>query len=246
MTLKAKIKTVCKNCTDATVDAYTRNVRRLHKLVGEGEVPLKAAWLNDALLNKLKKEPLKVRRHLSIAAVKFAAATDASDKKKEMFQAQMLLDANAYKKLRGEQKWSEEELKKRPSGGMKDIKKAHSEIWRRVRRQLANEKQPSLKTLYKYTAALLLRLYQELPLRNTWATLQLEDTKTNNYLQTGRGVFKVHIRQHKNSKKTGGVVLTLSRASTMALRKFLKYAPARQNILICEQPWQCTFKGRLV
>ena len=131
--------------------------------------------------------------------------------------------ANKYKANRKKNEWSEKELKAKPKGGMKAIKKAGTEILRKVRRMIDNEEKPSLKTLYKYQAAVLLKLYLDAPLRNLYATFDLVDKKTNNYIKTGKGNFVFHIRQHKNSKKTGESEIKLTRASTMAVRKFLKY-----------------------
>ena len=222
--MEAKLKSVCKNCSAATIKNYVRGIKRLYKLTHTSdEVKITHSWLNDALLKKLKDVPLNKRRHLSIFAVKFAQATKAPKKTIEKFTEQMLADSLKYKSNRGKQKWSEKEKAKRPEKGMGALKKAEKEILTKVKRLIKNEDEPNLKTLFKYQAYLLLKLYQELPLRNTFATVDLKDKKTNNYIQTGKGNFQLHIRAHKNSKKTGGTTLKLSRACTMAVRKFLKY-----------------------
>ena len=58
---------------------YERNVKRAFRLTHDNdEVSLNAKGLNEALLKKLKAQ-LNVRRHLSIAAVKFAKAVKAKD-----------------------------------------------------------------------------------------------------------------------------------------------------------------------
>ena len=219
-----KLKKVCKKCTVDTIKTYVRNVKRLYKLTHDDtEVALNSKWLNDSLLKKLKEQPLNVRRHLSIAAVKFAKAIKAKESIIDRFSEQMVSDANKYKENRKKNEWSEKELKSKPKGGMKAIKKASTEIMKKVRRLMNNEKEPNLKTLYKYQAFILLKLYLEAPLRNTFATFDLEDKKTNNFIKTGKGNFTLVIRKHKNSKKTGSSEIKLSRAATMAIRKFLKY-----------------------
>ena len=230
MTLENKLKSVCKNCTTATIKTYVRGIKRLYALTHDtNEVKLDSKWLNDALLTKLKSLPLNVRRHLSIAAVKYAQAIKASDKVLEKFQKQMLDDALKYKQQRGKNEWSDKELAKKPKGGMKSIKKASGQILAKVKRLIENEKEPSLKTLFRYQTYLLLKLYFEVPLRNTFATFDLVDKKTNNYIKTGKGNFILIIRQHKNSKKTGSTEIKLSRAATMAVRKFLKYKSKVQD-----------------
>ena len=224
MSLYDKLKKVCESCTTETIKTYTRNVKRAFRLTHENdEVSLNAKWVNDALLKKLKALPLNVRRHLSIATVKFLKAVKAKEVLLEKFTKQMIDDANKYKAQRKKNEWSEKELKHRPKGGMKDIKKASTEILRKVKRVIANEKEPSLKNLYKWQAGLLLKIYQEVPLRNLWATFDLVDKKTNNFIQTGKGNFVLNVRKHKNMKKTGRSTIKLSRAATMAIRKFIKY-----------------------
>lgn len=224
VSLYDKLKTVCSKCTKDTIKTYERNVKRLYKLTHtNNEVSLNSKWVNDTLLKKLKDQPLNVRRHLSIAAVKFLKAIKAKEGLIKKYSEQMFSDANKYKANRSKNEWSEKELKNKPKGGMKDIKKATTEIMRKVRRIINNEDEPTLKTLYKYQAAILLKLYQEAPLRNLFATFDLDDKKSNNYIKTGKGNFVLFIRKHKNSKKTGDSEIKLSRASTMALRKFLKY-----------------------
>jgi hypothetical protein len=64
----------------------------------------------------------------------------------------------------------------------------------------------------------------EVPLRNTAATLQLTDSGKNNVVVVPKkGNGKLIIRVHKSSKKIGAKEIGLSRALTMALRKYLKY-----------------------
>ena len=62
---------VCSNCTEGTINVYVRNLFRLAKLAGLDTIPKKSGWLNKKpLVAKFKKEPLKVRRMLAVAAVK--------------------------------------------------------------------------------------------------------------------------------------------------------------------------------
>ena len=185
--MEDKLKSVCKNCSAATIKNYKRGIIRLYKLTHTAEdVKLNHAWLNDTLIKKLKDVPLNKRRHLSIAAVKFLQAIKGPKKKLETFTELMIDDSVKYKEQRGTNQWSEKEKAKRPEKGMKDIKKGATELHTKVKRLIKNDKEPNMKTLFKYQAFILLKLYQELPLRNTYATLDLVDKKTNNYIKTGQ------------------------------------------------------------
>ena len=140
----------------------------------------------------------------------------------DKWSKQMYEDANKYEAERNKNKWSKKELKNKPKKGYAAVKKAAKEMWRKVKLLLEDE--PSLKILYKYQAFILLKLYSKVPFRNTFASLDLVDKKDNNYImRPKKGNFKLVIRHHKTSKKTGATEITLDRANTMAIRKFLKY-----------------------
>ena len=69
-----------------------------------------------------------------------------------------------------------------------------------------------------------LKLYSEIPLRNTLASIQITKNENDNYLDMPKkGSAKVVIRKHKTSKKIGEKIIPLSRGLTTAIRKFLKY-----------------------
>jgi len=220
--LKA-LKSVCSNCSAETIKTYARNIKRAYIIGGgDGDVPVSTTWVKKSLEN-IKEKPVGVRRHLSIAIVKFLKGVKGPKKLLETASEQMEEDAVKYKKKRGTNKWSTTEKAKRPVKGIKALTDAAKEMGTIVRRLIKHEDEPSLTTLYKYQAWLLLQLYTEVPLRNTWATFKLKDVDGANYLKTGRGKFKLYIRSHKNVKKTGVVELDLDRKTTMRIRKFLAY-----------------------
>lgn len=217
----SKLKAVCKNCTKGTILVYFRNVKRLYRLLEEEkEIPSSATWLkNKTLVEKYKKLPLKVRRHLSIAAVK---ALKAYKEPSEKWEILMYKDASAYQRERGKNKRTDKEKSAWPKGGLNAVKKASKEQWKRVKLLLNAE--PNLKTLYKYQLFLALKLFSELPFRNLFPTFSLEKSDEGNYIRKPKkGNFVFVVQQHKAAKKIGTREVTLSRASTMAVRKFLKY-----------------------
>ena len=212
-----KLKSVCKNCSAQSVKVYWNNVKRLH---GEGEVK-GTAWLHS---DKVKKaylaKPLKVRRHLSTAGAKMEKAYKS---KNRYWHGRMEQDSEEYKKQRGKNQKSQIEKTKWLKQGYKAIRKGAGELWRKIKRSLEVQ-EPTLKLLYKYQGYILLRLYAEFPLRNTYASFKLKDSGKNNYVQNPyKGKISFVIRQHKTSKTAGTTRIELSRSASLALRKFLKY-----------------------
>ena len=200
-----------------------RNILRLWRLLDkDGPIPLSGDWLKKpALLEKLKATPLKTRRHLSVSLVKAGQAYNSSKELQERFSAQMYKDANAYQVERKKNKKSPTEEKKWPKHGIKSVKIAARDLMKRVR-LLGPE--PSMKTLYRYQMALLLRLYSEIPFRNTFATFDLKKKENNNYVDIPkRGKIQLIVRKHKAADKIGPKTVSLSRGAAMFLRKFLKY-----------------------
>ena len=240
MTLTAKLKKVCKKCNATTIKTYEATIKRAYRLVKEdGEMPLNHKWVSAAL-EKIKKQELGKRRHLQIGMVKYLQALDSAPKLLERATKEMLESADAYKKQREKQQWSTSEMSKRPAKGLKALSDAAKEVGVQVRRMMRFEKEANLRTLYQYQAWLLLQLYADVPLRNTWATFELVDKKTNNFIRTGKGKFKLFVRQHKNSKKTGEAEIELNRRTTMRIRKFLNY---RKKVNLKNDSLFVTLKG---
>jgi hypothetical protein len=216
-----KLKAICKNCTKESILVYFRNVKRLYKLIDDdGEIPATGAWLSKKILfEKYEKLPLKTKRHLSVAAVK---AVKALGQKSDKWEKNMYQDALKYQSLRNKNQKSENEKALWPKKGYKSVKLAAAEQWKRIKHTIKNE--PTLSGLYKYQLFIILKLFAEIPFRNTFATLELEKKENNNYISIPqKGKIKLIIRRYKNSKQLGEREVTLSRAAAMALRKFLKY-----------------------
>ena len=213
---------------------YFRSIKRLYRLIDDGNVPLTGSWLlKKELMEKYKKLPLNKRRHLSVGAVK---ASQMYDKNSDKWTIEMFKDASQYEKERGLNKKSDAEKSKWPKGGFKDVKRAAKLMWNRVKILLGKESEPTMKTLYKYQLFIILKLFSQIPFRNTFASFQISKSDKGNYIQKPKkGNFTFIVREHKAAKQLGEKEVALNRANTMALRKFLKYREAvgiKHNFLL--------------
>ena len=217
-----KLKSTCENCKPASILVYFRNVKRLYRLIEEeGDIPPTGTWLGKkTLLEKYKKLDLKVRRHLSVAGVK---ASKAYKRNADDWTVQMYKDASAYERGRSKNKRSKKEIDSWPKGGFKAVKRAASEMWKRVKVLLGKDEVPNLTTLYKYQLFIVLKLFSEIPFRNLFATFSIKKSDGNYIERPKKGNWKLIVNQHKSLAKQGPKEVALSRANTMALRKFLKY-----------------------
>jgi len=207
-----------------------RNIKRLYQLIEPGKnVPLTGDWLGKKeLFEKYKKLPLKQRRHLSIAGVK---ASKMYKRNVDKWTVEMYKDSSKYEKDRNLNKRSETEIEKWPKQGFKSVKKAAKMMWNRVKVLLNKETTPNLKTLYKYQMFIILKLFSQIPFRNTFASFHVSKSEEGNYIEKPKkGNFKLIVKQHKSMKKIGPKTVQLNRANTMALRKFLKYRDSVEEI----------------
>ena len=215
----AKLKKKCTRCTPQTIQVYIRNIKRLHNLISEGDIPETGGWLSSGkLLEKFKALNLTQRRPLSVAAVKAGQTYGSKGEKWDtmMYKAQSEYNAQRNKNIK-----SETEKDKWPKGGFASIKKAAVEQKRRLRHILKSE--PTLKGMYKYQFFIVLKLFTELPFRNTFADLQVEKA-AGNYLDIPKkGSIKIILTRYKNVKQLGPKEFKLNRSNTTQLRKFLKY-----------------------
>lgn len=196
-------------------------MKRLRRLTSDEEaIPVAGGWLNKSeLMNKFKKLDLSKRRTLSVAAVKAAKVYKQPAEKweKEMFKSQ-----SEYTNQRNKNEKSETEKKLWPKGGFKAIKKAATEQKKRIRHILKDE--PTKSGLYEYQFFIVLKLFTELPFRNTFADMKVKESKEGNYIEVPKkGSIVFHMKQYKNAKQLGEKELKLGRANTTQLRKFLKY-----------------------
>ena len=218
-TFEKKLRNKCKNCTEGSIKVYLASIKRLHRLVGEGDIPSTGSWLNNKeLMKKYEALPLSKRRHLSLAGVKAQQAYGGKDDK---WSVKMFRDQSEYTAKRNKNERSESETKAWPKHGFGAIKRAAREQRKRITHML--KKEPALKNMYPYQIYVLFKLYSEIPFRNTFADLSLKD-KTKNYVEVPKkGSIKFQMKHYKNAKQLGETEITLSRGATTALRKFLKF-----------------------
>ena len=214
-----KLKSKCKNCTTASIKVYLAAIKRLHRLISDGDLPDTGAWLNKKeLMEKYEKQPLGKRRHLSLAAVK---AGQAYGQKADKWQTKMFRDQSQYQQIRNRNERTPSEKKIWPKHGFKAIKQVTREQRRRITHILKEE--PSLKRMYPYQTYMILKLFKEIPFRNTFADLSLKDKSKNFVNVPKKGNITFQMKQYKNSKQLGETEVKLSRGATTALRKFIKY-----------------------
>jgi len=200
---------------------YYRNIKRLHLLISDGKIPLTGDWLGKKeLFEKYRKLPLNKRRHLSISAVK---ACQLYKRSADKWTIEMYKDSSKYEQERNLNKRSDKEKEQWPKKGYKSVKKAAKMMWDRVKVLLGKDEEPNLKTLYKYQMFIVLKLFSQIPFRNTFASFHVSKAEGNFIERPKRGNFKFVVNEHKTVKKLGPKTVLLSRANTMALRKFLKY-----------------------
>ena len=216
------LKKVCPKCTPETVKKYLRDIQRLRRLSSgtqnpSKEIPENPAWLKaKTLFEKYQKIPLEKRRALSIAAVKAGYGYGLKENKR--WYDAMIRDVNAYKTKRAKQQKTPIEKKKWLPGGLKQLKKASTEMKREIRRLLMEN---TIKSLYFYSQYLVLRFYSEVALRNTLA--EVEISKGANHISKKKGIFTLKLTKFKVSEKIGPVEIPLTRALSTVLTKYIKY-----------------------
>ena len=168
------------------------------------------------MFEKYEKIPLEKRRALSIAAVKAGYGYGLKENKR--WYDAMIRDGNAYKKKRAKQQKTPIEKKKWLPGGLKQLKKASTEMKREIRRLLM---QNTIKSLYFYSQYLMLRFYSEVALRNTLADVEI--SKGDNHISKKKGIFTLKLSKHKTSERVGPLEVVLSRALSTVLTKYIKY-----------------------
>ena len=172
----AKLKSKCKRCSPASIQVYFRNVKRLHKLISDEDIPATGAWLSKKqLFDKFAKLPLSQRRALSVAGVK---AMQSYGKDVEKWTSLMYKAQNEYVEGREKNEKTDVEKKKWPKGGYAAIGKGATEMKRRIRHVLKDE--PSLPGLYKYQLFIILKLFADLPFRNTFADMRIREDSAGN------------------------------------------------------------------
>ena len=216
------LKAVCTNCKKSSLLVYHQNIKRLYRLIKPDakNVPTSKSWLNsEELWKKYKAKPVNIRRHLSTAGVKASQALKMKPENK--WFAAMIKDQNLYQTERNKNEPSDKEKELIPKSGLKAIKKSAVELKKRIKFVLQAE--PSKSGLYKYQWFIALKLYSEIPFRNTFADINITGTKSNHLVRPKKGKYKFVMTDFKNSDRLGPREIPISRAGTMALKKYLAY-----------------------
>jgi hypothetical protein len=221
-----ELKTVCKNCSAATLKVYSSNIRRLYKIYSGSpiktlaELPKESKWLmSEKMGKKYKSFKNNIRRHLSSAG--FIATKLYGLKEENQWNKRMIVDAKEYEVNRARNVKSEYEEKNIPKGGLADIKKALKTYKIQIKNVFTRP--PSLSNLYKYQLFLALKLMStNTPFRNDLPGINVEKEK-GNYLAKNKGGYKIVMTKFKNSAKVGPKEVPLNRANSMEMKRFLKY-----------------------
>ena len=216
------LKAVCTKCKKSSLLVYHQNIKRLYRLIKPDatEVPTTKTWLNsDALWKKYKAKPVNIRRHLALAGVKASQAFKMKPENK--WFADMIKTQSEYQKQRDKNEPSEKEKKLIPKNGLKAIKKAAVELKKRIKFVL--QKEPTKSGLYQYQWYIALKLYSEIPFRNTYANINITGTKGNHLVRPKKGTYTFVMTDYKNSDRLGPREVKISRAGTMAVKKYLAY-----------------------
>ena len=99
------------------------------------------------------------------------------------------------------------------------FKKISTELKRSIRSDIDGP--PTIQGLYIYSQYIALRFYAEVAFRNDLPSVVIAGT--GNVMSKKKGVFEIRMTQFKASDKIGPITVTLSRALTRVLEKFLKY-----------------------
>ena len=217
-----KMKAVCGNCTQSTVNVYVRNLFRLARFAGKEGVPKTANWLSSKkLLAKVAKEPLNTRRLLTVAGVKAMKMYNVGSSGE--WGPLMSKATEEYEKQRDQRRKTKREKERWPDKGYDSLK----DVAKKLKKQssgLLNKKDLNKKELYELQKYVVIALYSEHALRLDWADVKLGKTndKDKNFLHKfPRRGWVLTMRKYKTSKTMGEVELKLSRPTSLVLSMFV-------------------------
>ena len=223
--MKARLKKVCKECTDSSLQTYFYNIKALAKLAGHDEPPANHRWINSALLKKIRKSlPLMKFKNMTIAGMKALAAYD---KKNEEWAKAMQDSTLRYNKQRDTQKRTKRESDNWPKEGYRAVAKLattlHNEVQHLFNKAPAKITLPELWQMMRWFVIL---FYSEHALRGDLADVRIKRGGTN-YIEKKKGGYHMHIGNHKTVKAHGPIELDLAPAVNKALDKYLVYVRAK-------------------
>ena len=232
MSFAAKMRQVCKNCTESTIKTYLFQVRGLLKFAGQGGTePRGHAWINDSLLKKMRKEGTlnQVKRN-TIVAVKVLQALGVKGPKLKQWQEAMRASSDEYGRQRDKQKRTKREADNWPEGGYK----AMTTLARKLRAKIAHlfEEAPSSISsheLYEMQRWFVFLFYSKHALRGDLGDVRIERKGHNYIYRTGTGPWSLHVGVHKTAKSYGAIDIKLDKAVSDGLKLFLPYVRAKTD-----------------
>ena len=223
--MKARLRRVCKNCTESSLQTYYYNIKALAKIAGHDEPPNHGRWINAALLKKIKRTlPLMKFKNMTIAGNKALAAYD---KKNEEWAKAMQESTSRYNKERNKQKRTKREEANWPKEGYKALAKLATELHKDVAHLY--DKAPAKVTypeLWQMMRHFVILFYSRHALRGDLADVRIKRSGSN-YLEKKGKTWHLHVGQHKTVKAHGPIELDLDAAVAKQLEKYLLYLKAK-------------------
>ena len=223
--MKARLKKVCKTCTESSLQTYYYNIKALAKIAGHDEPPNHGRWINAALLKKIKRTLTLMKfKNMTIAGNKALAAYD---KKNEEWAKAMQESTAAYNKQRDSQKRTKRESDNWPKEGYRALGKLAKELYSEV--EHLYDQAPAKVTmseLWQMMRHFVILFYSKHALRGDLADVRIKRGGSN-YIEKKKGTWHMHIGQHKTVKAHGPIELDLDAAVGKQLDKYLLYVRAK-------------------
>ena len=153
--MKALLKKSCPTCTPSSQKTYFHSIQALSLFAGRQTIPSGPAWLNSALLKKVRALPLQKYKRFTIAGVK---ALNAYGKTENKAWWDAMRDAtDKYTKLRMSGKRTKREAERWPIQHLEELKPNSLDAWQR----------------YQYQRWVIVNFYSHHALRGDLADVQL-------------------------------------------------------------------------
>ena len=223
--MKARLRRVCKNCTDSSLQTYYYNIKALAKMAGHDEVPNNHRWINAALLKKMRKTlPLMKLKNMTIAGNK---ALTAYGKTNEDWQKAMREATQKYSEERNKQKRTKREDDNWPKEGYSALAKLADDMYKDV--EHLYDKAPAKVTyseLWRMMRHFVILFYSKHALRGDLADVRIKRSGSN-YIEKKGKRWHLHVGDHKTVKAHGPIELDLDPVVGKLLDKYLLYVRAK-------------------
>ena len=224
--MKARLRSVCKDCTASSLQTYYYNIKALARMAGHDEPPNNGRWINSALLKKIRKTlPLMKFKNMTIAGNKALAAY--GKKKNEEWSKAMQESTTKYNKERDTQKRTKRESANWPKEGYRALAKLANELYKDV--EHLYDKAPAKVTypeLWEMMRHFVILFYSKHALRGDLADIRIKRAGSN-YIEKKGKKWHMHVGQHKTVKAHGPIELDLEDVVGKQLDRYLLYLRAK-------------------